>query len=170
MTGRDLVVLRGREVTAAGAVALPAHIKGALSDLMTAFSTGAQRGLDKPRLLQMYADAIAGFDEAIALAALKRLLLHNPQNPFHPTPQTIYEACMAVARRAADARRRLEPLDPYQGPTPEQKARVDAIVQHAAAALGSPRTATSPDPTQTPSEPAAATGRRAGAFPGASQP
>ena len=100
MTGTDLA----KQVVDSGAVAkissanLPATISNGIVDLLTAFAAAQQEEADRKRLLRIYGEAVAGFDPAVAEYALRWLKLHNPRNPFRPTPQDVYEACEAALK------------------------------------------------------------------------
>lgn len=92
MTGKEIVLRQSSDVAIGGA-AVPPAVRSGLADLMTAFATASQRDLDKPRLLRLYAEATRDFQADVVAAALQWLKLHNPRNPFHPTPQDLFEAC-----------------------------------------------------------------------------
>jgi len=71
-------------------------IKSAINDLTLAFAMGAQRSEhDLRRTLELYERAVAGFDRRLVAEVLEWLILHNPRNPFTPTPQDLFEACKA---------------------------------------------------------------------------
>src|SRR4051812_42129609 len=89
----------GRALTKIVAGNLPSEIANGIFDLLTAFATGArQEDAEKMRLLRIYGESIAGYDVAIALHALGWLLLHNPRNPYRPTPQDVHETCQNLIK------------------------------------------------------------------------
>jgi hypothetical protein len=94
--GNELIPLRGVQVPAAASSA-PATIKSGISALIAAFATGRLDDERRIELRDLYVEAIAGFDVAIAEAALRHLRFSNPRNPFHPSPQDVREACYDVA-------------------------------------------------------------------------
>lgn len=75
---------------------LPAPIKSGILDLLTAFAGAAQEDTDKVRLLRVYGEAVAGLNGYVADYAIRWLKLHNPRNPFRPTPQDVYETAAKV--------------------------------------------------------------------------
>lgn len=73
---------------------LPANVQSGITDLLIGFTAGAaQAPQDRVRALQIYAEAVEGFEIAVVDYALKRLRFHNPRNPFPPTPQDVFELC-----------------------------------------------------------------------------
>lgn len=74
---------------------LPAPIRKALVKIDLAFPAGlanlAPGEVDIRN--DVYAEAIEGFPGVVVAAALKRLLLNNPRNPFAPTPQDVRNEC-----------------------------------------------------------------------------
>ena len=64
---------------------------------MVAFPAGVARSDDdRVRAMQLFGEAVGGFDVAVAAHALKRIRLRNPRNPFLPTAQDLYELYTAV--------------------------------------------------------------------------
>lgn len=100
MTGRELVTRNGTQAVAkVSAANLPPAISNGVVDLLTAFAAGPQQeDADKKRLLRIYGEAIAGLDGAVADYAIRWLKLHNPRNPFRPTPQDVYETAEKVEK------------------------------------------------------------------------
>lgn len=95
----DLVTTRGKAVGTFSATNLPSAIAGGIADLLTAFAAGSQQDdSDKRRLMRLYGEAIADHDAAVAEHALGWLKLHNPRNPFRPTPQDVFETCEKLAK------------------------------------------------------------------------
>ena len=89
VTVAEITPLRGDNLPA-----LPARVKNGIRDLLIAFPAGSpQHSEDRTRSLQMYAEAIDGFEACVARYAITRLRLHNPRNPFPPTAQDLYELC-----------------------------------------------------------------------------
>ena len=84
---QEVAPLTGREL-------LPKAVDNGLKDLMIGFAAPAQVDDDKLRLVRLYHEAISDFDPAIAAAAIRRLKFHNPRNPFRPTAQDVFEACV----------------------------------------------------------------------------
>jgi hypothetical protein len=91
MKGQELVVgktttpVEKREVVA---------VRSAINDITIAFSAGGQRSEhEMRRSLELYEKAVIGFDRRLVAEVLNWLLLHNPRNPFAPTPQDLFEAC-----------------------------------------------------------------------------
>lgn len=93
MTGKELVPHRDTAMSATGGKTLLPAIKGRVADLMVSFATASTNNADRGTLMRLYAESVAAFPEAITVAALDWLKLHNPRNPFHPTPQDLFEAC-----------------------------------------------------------------------------
>jgi hypothetical protein len=93
----ELVPLTGG--AAAALPALPPSVAGGIEDLMVAFAAPTRDDEDTRRLLRIYVEAVSQFDVAIAESALRDLKFHNPRNPFRPTPQDVFEACEATAKK-----------------------------------------------------------------------
>ncbi len=75
-------------------MSVPKPVVAGIRDVMLAFPAGAvTTAEDKKRLAQIYAEATDGFSEAVAGFAVTWLRLHNPRNPFPPTPQDLRELC-----------------------------------------------------------------------------
>ena len=73
---------------------LPPAIANGIFDVLTAFAAGPQQdGRGQEAAVRIYGEAVAGFDPAVAEHAIGWLKLHNPRNPFRPTPQDVYETC-----------------------------------------------------------------------------
>jgi hypothetical protein len=69
-------------------------VRSAINDITIAFSAGGQRSEhEMRRSLELYEKAVIGFDRRLVAEVLNWLLLHNPRNPFAPTPQDLFEAC-----------------------------------------------------------------------------
>jgi hypothetical protein len=80
-------------------IAAPTVIFAGIRDLMLAFASGPSTSDgDMKHLLSIYAEAVFGFDPAVADCALKHLKFNNPRNPFRPTPQDVREVCQRVMR------------------------------------------------------------------------
>lgn len=77
---------------------LPAALQEGIKDLIAAFQAGAGGVSDaeRTRTLKIYRKALDGFPEAVAAYALNWLLMHNPRNPFPPSPQDVHEMCRKV--------------------------------------------------------------------------
>jgi hypothetical protein len=96
MTSKEIVPHRDGNHVATNLAALPPAVKGRISDLMVAFATASNGGVEKRQLLRLYAEVADSFPEAIVVTALDWLKFHNPRNPFHPTPQDVHETCVKV--------------------------------------------------------------------------
>lgn len=62
-------------------------------DLMVAFLPDDPSSDDREGLVKLYREAVAKFDEQTISASCEWLILHNPRNPYRPTPQDLAEAC-----------------------------------------------------------------------------
>lgn len=105
---KDIVPLRSRSLAGGqhteGNRALPVSVKSVPKPLIQrvvalrlAFQAGAAPAQDdRTTVLQLYCEGMAGFPIAVADYALRHLLLHNPRNPFPPTPQDLFELCKKV--------------------------------------------------------------------------
>jgi hypothetical protein len=92
-------VARGRALTRTSAANLPPAIANGILDVLTAFAAGPQQAdADKKRLVRIYEEAVVGLEAAVAEHAIGWLKLHNPRNPFRPTPQDVYETCEKLAK------------------------------------------------------------------------
>jgi hypothetical protein len=90
---------RGRAVTRVSPANLPPAIANGIFDVLTAFAAGPQQeDADKKRLVRIYAEAVESFEAAVAEHAIGWLKLHNPRNPFRPTPQDVYETCEKLVK------------------------------------------------------------------------
>lgn len=100
MAGNELVTRQHVGTLAKTSTAhLPAPISNGIFDLLTAFAAGPQQeDADKKRLVRIYSESVAVFPPAVSEYALRWLKLHNPRNPFRPTPQDVYEACEGAQR------------------------------------------------------------------------
>ncbi len=95
--GKQLVPSQRQSQIGAAASNLPAPILSGIADLLTAFAAGPhQDDGDRKRVLRIYGEAVSEFPAAVSEYALRWLKLHNPRNPFRPTPQDVYEACDAT--------------------------------------------------------------------------
>ncbi len=101
---RSLVPFKSRrtEVTPA-AINLPPAVKEGLKDLLVCFASQPQGDDDKVRLARNYGEAVSGFDPVVAAEAIGRLKLHNPRNPFRPSPQDVYECCCLIMKTWQDS-------------------------------------------------------------------
>jgi len=69
-------------------------VREGIMDLLAAFPiAGARADDERVRSMRLFGKAMDGFDGETQLRALQRLVLHNPRNPFPPTPQDVYEQC-----------------------------------------------------------------------------
>jgi hypothetical protein len=93
---------RGRALTRNSATNLPPAIADGIFDVLTAFAGPQQEDADKKRLVRIYCEAVREFPPAVSEYALRWLKLHNPRNPFRPTPQDVYEACKTAMGRWQD--------------------------------------------------------------------
>jgi hypothetical protein len=94
---------RGRALARVSAANLPPAIASGIFDVLTAFPAGPKlEDADKKRLVRIYCEAVTEFPPAVSECALRWLKLHNPRNPFRPTPQDVYEACKTAMGRWQD--------------------------------------------------------------------
>ena len=92
-------VARGRALIRTSAANLPPAIANGILDVLTAFAAGPhQADADKKRLVRVYGEAVTEFPPAVSEYALRWLKLHNPRNPFRPTPQDVYETCEKLVK------------------------------------------------------------------------
>lgn len=83
----------------------PANIQKGLVAICVAFHGGKPMAdRDRAVWMRIAASLLAGFEIELVEAVLGDMLIHNPRNPFPPTPQDLYEACDRIAnpRRGAD--------------------------------------------------------------------
>jgi hypothetical protein len=94
----DLVTTKKQNANAVAIVTkanVPAKVQAGIRDLTIAFPAGLQGMPDEDRIrsMQIYAEAVDGFELVIVEEALRELKFKNPRNPFPPTAQDVHELC-----------------------------------------------------------------------------
>lgn len=100
---KTAVAAATHDVTKSGELVIPdaplaKQLGEGIKCLVVAFQAGTSGLSDEDRKLSLkiYRKALEGLPEAVNAYALEWLLMHNPRNPFPPSPQDVRETCQRV--------------------------------------------------------------------------